>query len=117
MIPPSAKHAAWLVALHEPVFEGSRIYGYGWPRLFVLSEKSPCRSFSVGSRYRVTSPPTVRGWNSCVKKKNSLFWRPGLPIGPPIENPQSRSSWNGFGSPLRMLVLLLAFQREFRSTS
>jgi len=91
--------------------------GYGCPRLLVDAEKSPCRSASVGRRYRVTSPPTVRGWNSCVKKKNSLFWPPGLPIGPPIVKPQSRSSWNGFASPFRMFVLLFAFHFELRSTS
>ena len=41
----------------------------------------------------------------------------GFADRPPIEKPQSRSSWIGFGSPLRTLVCEFAFHFELRSTS
>ena len=48
--PPSAKHAVWLAAEQVPATAGFLMYGYGFPRLSVDFEKSPCRSSAVGSR-------------------------------------------------------------------
>ena len=64
--PPSAKQPPVLVAEHAPESSGSLMYGNRLPLLSMVCEKSPCRSSAVGTRKRTTSPPAVRGWNSCA---------------------------------------------------